>query len=74
MKTRRHHFAIATTNGVLTAYVPDEGGEAVALARLKQDDDVWKKDDVLYHGVVEWFEPISFQFAGNNEIGLGDAA
>lgn len=78
MKTRTHHFSVAMTTGVLTAHVPDEGGEAVARDRLKNDDPIWRREDVQYHGLVEWFDPIAFEYnsfaSARSELGLGDAA
>ncbi len=78
MKTRRHHFSVAMTTGVLTAHVPDEGSEALARDRLKKDDPIWSREDVRYHGVVEWFEPIDFRYeaiaSARSELSLGEVA
>lgn len=62
MKTKRYHFTVPPPGRaeVMDAYVPDEGSEEIALARVKADDPLWL-GDVQSHGLVDWFEQTSFQ-------------
>lgn len=62
MKTQRYHFSVPLAAGSsqrMHAYVPVEGGEEIALARVKADDPLWL-GDVKSHGLVDWFEQTSF--------------
>ncbi|ASP84772.1 hypothetical protein CDO26_09300 [Sinorhizobium meliloti] len=62
MLTKRYHFSVKhdRSGESIHAFVPDEGSEEIALKRVKADDPVWL-GDVTSHGLVEWFETISFK-------------
>jgi hypothetical protein len=65
MKTQRYHFSVVVPERlrsregeVLHAFVPNEGSEDLALARVKADDPIWVNNPVLSHGLEDWFERI----------------
>lgn len=69
MKAKRHHFSLVLDDGkYLNAYVPEEDGKSVALARVQADDQIWSDRPVEYHGLVEWFDAIKFQVGYNHPL------
>lgn len=64
---KRHHFSVEVRGGILHAYVPDEGGSASPLERLRRDDLAWC-GDVHDHGMEDYFERIDFQFKAHGGI------
>jgi hypothetical protein len=65
MRTQRYHFSVVVPERlrsfegqVLHAFVPNEGSEEIALARVKADDQLWRDNQVLAHGLEDWFERV----------------
>ena len=72
MKTQRYHFSVRMPDGlrtkgmkeeVLHAYVPVESDEETALKRVKNDDPLWRDNEVRRHGLVDWYETIAMHMS-----------